>query len=117
MKLPNLEQAFVEAQKLSAYLLSEENSDGKSAFFAAFGFSLDQPETLRGALLAHANTHGVVSFTETVHGIKYIIEGELRAADGRTPQMRSVWIVDKGQTAPRLVTAYPLERKSDDTGT
>ncbi len=110
MKLPNLDKAHVPPEKITGYLLSEENSGGKSAFFAAFGFSLNQPETLRQAMLAHANAHEVATVSATEHGIKYIIEGELSTPDGRTPAVRAVWIVDTGRTAPRLVTAYPLER-------
>jgi hypothetical protein len=109
LKLPFLEQAFVEAQKITAYLLSEENSGGKSAFFIAFGFSLARPEELQKALLVHAVAHEVTQVSETPHGIKYIIDGKMQTPDGRSPQVRSVWIVDAGKEAPRLVTAYPLE--------
>ncbi len=109
VKLPNLDRAFIEAPKISGYLLSEENSGGKSAFFVTFGFTLDQPEVLHHALLAHASAHEVINFSETMHGIKYIIEGEIHTPDGRMPQVRSVWIVDRGYTTPRFVTAYPLE--------
>ncbi len=51
MKLPNLKNALIEESKITAYLLSEENSGGKSAFFAAFGFSVEMWEKLRDALL------------------------------------------------------------------
>ena len=109
MKLPNLTQAFVEDNKITAYLLSEENSGGKASFFVAFGFSLAQPAVLRSALLAHAATHEVARVAESVHGIKYVIDGKMQTPDGRTPQVRSVWIVDRGQDAPRLITAYARE--------
>jgi len=109
MKLPELDQAFIETPKITAYLLSEENSGGKSTFFTAFGFTLDQPGMLREALLAHARAHEVTHFSKSPHGMKAIIEGELHTPDGRSPQVRSVWIIDTGKTAPRFVTAYPLE--------
>jgi hypothetical protein len=48
-KLPNLENALVEESKITDYLLSEEKSGGKSAFFMAFGFTTDDWETLRNA--------------------------------------------------------------------
>jgi hypothetical protein len=108
VKLPKLEKAFVDTQKITDYLLSEENSGGKSAFFLAFGFSRAQPEEVRNALLALAAAYKVASFTKTPHGIKYVIDGEMRTPDGRTCQVRTVWIVDTGEEAPRLVTAYPL---------
>ncbi|MEZ4668472.1 MAG: hypothetical protein R3E39_11195 [Anaerolineae bacterium] len=109
MKLPNLDQAYVPPEKLTDYLLSEENSSGKSGFFAAFGFSIMQPDRLREALLLRARTHEVIKFSETAHGIKFIIDGELQAPDRRTPYVRSIWIIDIGKTKPRFVTAYPLK--------
>ena len=112
MKLPNLTNAFVEEPKIIDYLLSEEKSGGKSAFFIAFGFSLDKSEILRDALLTHARTHEVARILTTLHGIKYIIEGTLQTPDGRSPRVRSVWIVNAGKEAPRFVTAYPLEEIS-----
>ena len=109
MKLPHLDKAFVETQKITAYLLSEENSGGKAAFSMAFGFSLAQPELLAEALLAHAATNEVARYSETSHGVKYIIDGTMPTPDGRPCRMRAVWIVDTGVEAPRLVTAYPQE--------
>lgn len=109
MELPHLEQAFVEAQKLTGYLLSEENSGGKAAFFVAVGFNLAQPDVLRQALLAHAAAHGVARFSQTPHGVKYMIDGTMQTPDGRSVLVRAVWIVDAGNEAPRFVTAYPLQ--------
>ena len=103
-------EAFVERKKITAYLLSEENSGGKAAFFIAFGFNLAQPEALEQALLAHAAAHEVARVSETPHGIKYVIDGTIKSPDGRSPQVRAVWIVDRGEeVAPRLVTAYARE--------
>jgi Domain of unknown function (DUF6883) len=35
--------------------------------------------------------------------------GSMVSPDGRNPLMRTVWILEKGEDAPRLVTAYPLQ--------
>ena len=35
--------------------------------------------------------------------------GALSAPDGRSAQIRTVWQLDRGELAPRLITAYPLE--------
>jgi hypothetical protein len=108
-RLPNLDNLRVEKAKIAGYLLCEEKSGGKSAFCLAFGYTLTNWEILKAALIQHATTHEVVRSSETSHGIKYIIEGELQTPNGRLPQVRSVWIVDTDKDAPRLVTAYPLE--------
>jgi hypothetical protein len=40
-------------------------------------------------------------------GEKYVLEGLLETPGGKRPPVRTVWIIDAGLTAPRLVTAYP----------
>lgn len=110
MQLPYLQNALVEEQKVTQYLLSEERSEGKAAFFAAFGFTLAQWELLRDALLAHASSYEVVRVLNNPYGIKYVVEGSLLSPDGRNPNVRAVWIIDVGTFTPRLVTAYALER-------
>lgn len=111
MRLPNLENALVEERKVTGYLLSEEMSEGKAAFFAAFGFTLARWDLLRDALMLHAASYEVVGMVDNPFGTKYLIEGSLQTPDGRNPRVRSVWIVDVGTTTPRLVTAYALKRQ------
>lgn len=108
MGLPYLQNALVEQRKVCDYLLSEERSEGKATFFVSFGFSLARWELLRDALLAHAASYDVARTVSNSHGIKYIVEGALQTPDTRNPPVRSVWIVNSGEVAPRLVTAYPL---------
>ncbi len=111
MKLPNVQQAFVDKEKITGYLLSETHSGGrgKQDFFSRFGFSVAEWEVMVEALVQHAHDHDVVQEIGTQHGTKYIIEGALLTPDGRNPAIRSVWIIDTGETAARLVTAYPLK--------
>ena len=46
---------------------------------------------------------------ESVHGEKYVVEGSLsrQTQESRRARVRTVWIIDRGDAAPRLVTAYP----------
>jgi hypothetical protein len=46
---------------------------------------------------------------ETGYGPRYEVEGKLDSPDGRSPRVRSVWQMDRGDVAPRLITAYPLD--------
>ena len=41
-----------------------------------------------------------------------LIDGELTTPDGQRPRIRTVWQLDHGQLAPRLITAHPLEANS-----
>jgi hypothetical protein len=51
----------------------------------------------------------LVSSAESVHGEKYVVDGWLsvHAQESGQCSIRTVWIIDRGMDAPRLVTAYP----------
>ncbi len=108
--LPAADRAIVDEAKIDRYLLSVSHPVGraKAAFFLRFGFSLDAPDELRAALLLHARSAAIVFEEATSFGRKYILERELGSPDRRNPLIRSVWVVEPDETAPRLVTAYPL---------
>lgn len=114
MKLPNVEKAEIPREKIEGYLLSTTHRDGRSkaAFFAHYGFAAEHWEMLAEALRRHAAENEVVKTEQSPFGTRYIVEGALQAPDGRTPYLRVVWFVERGQTIPRLATAYPLKRSS-----
>lgn len=111
MKLPNGEHLVVEQEKIAGYLLNATHRYGasKARFFAAFGFRVEDWERLARALREHGQRHEVSKVKESVFGPRYEVEGALPAPDGRAPRVRTVWQLDKGEPAPRLITAYPLE--------
>ena len=109
MRLPYAELAQVDSAKIGGYLLSEGHPVGKSKarFFREAGFDELTMELLIGGLLRIARMQEVLETFETVHGVKYVLEGEVDAPSGRRLRVRTIWIVDHGQERPRLVTAYP----------
>jgi hypothetical protein len=111
MKLPNAHLAVVDQTKICDYLLNAAHRFGasKARFFRHFGFSLDDWETLAIALKRHGEENDVVKEKESGFGPRYEVEGELVVPDGRRPRVRTVWQVDIGQDAPRLITAHPVE--------
>ena len=111
MKLPNAHLAVVEREKITGYLLNPAHPDngGKAAFFQALGFSRDDWQTLTAAFRRLAVTAEVSHTVESAHGEKYIVDARIEMPSGRLPLVRSVWVVDRGFDAPRLVTAYPHE--------
>jgi hypothetical protein len=109
MKLPEAHAAMVSREKVADYLLNAAHPDngGKAEFFGRHGFRRDEWETLATAM-KHLAVHGDVIFTgETLHGKKHVIVGLLPSPGGKSPLVQSIWIVDKGLVAARLVTAYP----------
>jgi hypothetical protein len=113
MNLPNLSRAVISQTKLTNYLLNPYHLYGrhKATFFISFGFLADSWEALASALLRHAAEHELAAVEETPFGMRYTIEGELTAPDGRTPEVRVVWYIRDGEDVPRLVTAYPIRRR------
>ena len=112
-QLPNRENAQVSRDKLIDYLLSSEHPDGrtKARFFAAFGFSADEWQQFALALATHAQEHVVARVESSPFGVRYVIDGILRAPDGREPMVRTVWFIESDETIPRWVTAYPLSKR------
>lgn len=85
-------RAVVEDRKLVDYLLSVSHNVGrfKARFFAAQGFDLRDPESVRAALLAHLASARLSTTIETALGLKFVALGELPSPDGRNPLVRSV---------------------------
>ena len=111
MKLPNPDKLVVEREKIVDYLLNRGHRYGasKASFFFRFGFQAEKWEQLAQALRCHGRTHQVKKTQETGFGPRYLVEGRLNTPDGRSPRVRSVWQLEPGDVAPRLITAYPLE--------
>ncbi len=68
--------------------------------------------TLAEALREHGRDHEVSRTRQTRWGPRFEIDGELNTPDGRRPRIRTVWQLDQGKIAPRLITAYPLEAET-----
>lgn len=107
--LPNRDNAFVTSAKVTSYLLSENHPTGhsKARFFRLMGFDEDSAPQLLKGLLKIARRDSVVETEDTEHGVKYVVEGVLETPTRRKIYIRTVWIIDTGQEAPRFVTAYP----------
>jgi len=111
VQLRNAHLAVVERDKRLEYLLNAAHPDngGKAQFFESLGFTAENPELLAGALHAVAQTGEVVEMVESTHGEKYVVDGRVSSQTEKSRQrmVRTVWIIDRGSDAPRLVTAYP----------
>jgi len=110
MELPNKEKAYIPLAKLKDYLLSETHSVGKSKakFLRSLGFNEVNVNLLKEGLIAIAHSGNVKDVVSSSHGVKYVIDGQIKVPFGGFIEMRTVWIIDKGQSRPRFVTSYPL---------
>ncbi len=110
MRLPGIAEAAVPEEKILGYLLSTSHPVGrfKARFFDGLGFTRESWQALAQALVAHAEEHGIAESSDTVFGTRYAVDGPLETPGGKRPWVRVIWFVERGGTAPRLVTAYPL---------
>ena len=110
MKLPHAGEAIVAKSKIADYPLSLSHPYGrtKASFFIQHGFSATDWQRFETALKRHATEHEVTESIQTPFGVKYIVDGPLFTLAGANPIIRSIWFVEIGEEAPRLVTAYPL---------
>ena len=61
---------------------------------------------LLSVLPAHADS--VDGATDTGFGVKYKLSCEIQTPDKRNPCIITIWIVEAGMKAPKLITAYPI---------
>jgi hypothetical protein len=111
MKLPNVQSVVVEPEKIVDYVLNPAHPDngGKARFFLGLGFRREEWPLLAAAFRKVAEGYAVAKSVASPHGQKYIVDGRIETPSGKTPLVRTVWIVDRGFDTPRLVTAYPQE--------
>ncbi len=110
MKLTNRENAHIPPGKITAYLLSETHSVGKSKakLLRSMGFHEGNAVLLEKGLLTIAHSGDLIDSILSPHGVKYVIDGTLQTPDGGYIRMRTIWIIDEGGDKPRFVTAYPV---------
>lgn len=113
MTLPNAHLAVIEERKVTHYLLNGTHPDngGKARFFYGLGFSVEDVGSFITAMRQVAEAGEVVERIESAYGEKFIVDGALPAQAGHSSAraVRTVWIIERGESVPRLVTAYPSE--------
>lgn len=109
MRIPNAEHAIIDQQKLVAYLLNTEHRRGgsKAALLGMFGYTPANWEQLAADLRRDHLSAAVTVESDTPYGRRYEIRATLATPSGRPLTVRSIWQIDLGTTAPRLITLYP----------
>lgn len=107
--LPNAEKAIIEVEKLRDYILSSTHPVGqfKAAVFRRLGYSAENWEAFEEILRALILSHDAVEMEENQYGKKFIVEGLFDGPSGQSMQIVTVWVILKGESVPRFVTAYP----------
>lgn len=109
-KLPNSENAVVEVRKLRDYCLSPDHPRGKHkarVFASALGFTAEDSEELRQALLSAAVSEEAAPAGEDEYGKRYVLDFEMSTEAG-SATVRSGWIIRSGEDFPRFTSCWVL---------
>ncbi len=108
MKMPGGDAAIVDPGKLAGYCLNPEHPRGKHkarVFATALGFTAENADELRVALLKAATTADAQPAGSDRFGDRYVLEFEVRGPRG-SGILKSTWIVRRGERAPRLTSCF-----------
>lgn len=108
MKLPNVETAFIDIQKLREYSLNIEHDRGQHKarlFFAILGLSAEDAEDLQFILLEAIQIYDAIFTSQDEYGQRYVVDFPLTRNEN-TATIRSTWIVRPTETFPRLTSCY-----------
>lgn len=109
MKLPAGQAAIVDRQKLVDYCLNPEHPRGKHkarVFATVVGFTAENADQLRALLLAAAATDDAEPAPSDQYGDRYVLDSDMTGPNGATAVVRSLWIIRRGETAPRLTSCF-----------
>ncbi|MEK7812227.1 MAG: DUF6883 domain-containing protein [Candidatus Desantisbacteria bacterium] len=101
---------YIGTEKLRQYLLSMTHPVGKSKakLLRSIGFNESNVNMLKKNLVELALKNEVVDKKVSVHGTKYVIDGNIQSPDSIEITLRTVWIIDNDENILRFITAYPL---------
>lgn len=108
MKLPGGDQAVIDDDKLIGYCLNPEHPEGRHkarVFQSVLGIGLKQALDLKEALHQAAAKESAEHVGATPHGDLYTMDF-MPHHEGKAALVRSVWMVRKSESVPRLVSCY-----------
>ncbi len=107
MKMPGGDAAIVDRQKLVGYCLNAEHARGKhkARVFATLGFTAENADELRSALLRAAASDDAQPAASDQFGDRYVLEFEIEGPQSKGI-VRSTWILRRGESAPRLTSCF-----------
>ena len=109
MRLPYHDKCVVSQRKIVEYLLSDKHPVGRSKarIFRKLGYSPEDWNRCATDLKAVAERNEVTKKEESPFGTRYVIDGNLKTAEGRDFPVRTVWFIDNESQIPHFITAYP----------
>jgi len=109
MGIPNAHLATIAAEKLRDYLLNAEHERGgsKARLLLSLGYRRIEWDALERDLREQHLPLEPRLVKPNDFGVSYEIRGPIRTPSGRALVFRSIWQIDAGAEAPRLITMFP----------
>ena len=105
MKLP--QDATIDPEKITHYLLRPRDEDDKSAFLGQVGYTQSQAEQLLTDLRRQIQPLDAECLGTLLYGTKYRIRGVLRGPNGRELRIVSIWATIEKTGFTKFITLYP----------
>jgi hypothetical protein len=108
MKLPGGDNATVDIAKLRDYCLDPQHPRGRHkarVFATTLGLAQTDAEFLREELLRAARELDALVGESDDYGERFTVDFDLHRGNRRAV-VRSVWIILRGETVPRLTTCF-----------
>lgn len=106
--LPNAGLAIVGLEKLSKYSLDSSHPIGKHkarVFASALGMTPKDALRLREMILQAVLVNEAIEQGTNMHGTRYTVDFQCFGLKGQVT-VRTAWIIDIGDTIPRLTSCY-----------
>ena len=99
----------IDKSKITDYLLNENHPEGKSKalWFQSHGFSREKWELFSDSIRNLLEEQEGEVIVNSKFGCRMVNRGMIPTPRGQRARIITVWQLDRGALAPRLVTAYP----------
>ena len=101
----------IEKRKVTEYFLNENHSQGRSKalWFQSLGFSRNRWREFSDSIHILLQKPQGKDICKSTFGHRVVVWGFLETPRGEKVRVTTVWQVDRGVLAPRLITAYPTK--------
>src|SRR5690606_30105208 len=113
MKLPNVDNAYIDLRKLTEYVLDPDNPRGQHkarVFEAALGITKENAEALKKAILESIRSAEAVRGEKDFYGQRYTVDCKIVTDIGEA-LVRTGWIIRRDEDIPRLTTCFVLKKR------
>ena len=109
MQLPP--EALIAREKLTAYLLVKQARNDKSQFLAMGGYTHVNAQKLEDDLRSQILTLPAVAAANTKYGQFYEIRGALTAPNGKSLEVKTIWMVEHLSGTTKFITLIPQSQR------